>query len=130
MVNNYEVLILPNSALGFYDWLRESNGKVPNKALQTDKGYYVRRALYSGSLIPCKIATNPPHMCAYMGYKEKVHNTKEYEVASSVKKHFHADLLCILWIETSNVTTLSAYSVIEFSRSLRIVVTGKLSENI
>ena len=47
IVNEYEVLVLPNSALGFYDWLRESNGKVPNKALQTDKGYYVGRAIYS-----------------------------------------------------------------------------------
>ena len=85
IVNEYEVLVLPNSALGFYDWLRESNGKVPNKALQTDKGYYVGRALYSGSLIPCKIATNPPHKCAYMGYREKEHNTKEYEVLCQIK---------------------------------------------
>ena len=85
IVNQYEVLVLPNSALGFYYWLHESNGKVPNKALQTDKGYYVGCTLYSESLIPCKIATFSPHMCAYMGYKEKEHNTKEYEVLCQIK---------------------------------------------
>ena len=91
--NVYEVLVLPISALGFYDWLRASNAKVRNKALQTDKDTYVGRVLYSGSLIPCKIATFPPHI----GYKAKEHNTKEYEVASSVKKtHFDSDFLCIL----------------------------------
>ena len=85
VVNEYEVLVLPNSAWGFYDWLRASNGKVPNKAFQTDKNIYVGRVLFSGSLIPCKIATFSPHMCAYMGYGEKEHNTKEYEVLCQIK---------------------------------------------
>ena len=91
--NEYEVLVLPISALGFYDWLRESKAKIRNKALQKDKDTYGGRVLYSGSLIPCKIATFPPHMFAYIGYKEKEHNTKEYKVASSVKKHFDADFI-------------------------------------
>lgn len=85
IVNLYEVLVLPISALGFYGWLRESNGKVPNKALQTAAGYYVGRALYSGNLIPCKIAIYPPYMCAYMGYGGKEHSTKEYEVLYQIK---------------------------------------------
>ena len=85
IIKEYEVLVLPNSALGFYDWILASNGIVPGKAIKTDKDIYVGRVLYSGSLIPCKIATFSPHMCAYMGYGEKEHNTKEYEVLCQIK---------------------------------------------
>nr|XP_022294156.1 uncharacterized protein LOC111104472 [Crassostrea virginica] len=85
IVNQYEVLVHHNSALGFFDWLRASKGKVPKQAYQTDTDIYVGRAFYSGSLIPCKIATDPSHMCAYMGYRLQEHNTKEYEVLCQIK---------------------------------------------
>ena len=82
---NYEVLVHKTNAVGFFDWKRASSGKVPKLAYKTDKDTYVGRAVYSGSLIPCKIATSPPHWCAYMGYGGKEHNTKEYEVLCQIK---------------------------------------------
>ena len=85
VVNNFEVLVLPNSTPGFYDWIHVSNGEVPKHAYQTYKDIYVRRAVHSGSLIPCKIDTSPPHRCAYMGYGEKEHSAKEYEVLCQIK---------------------------------------------
>ena len=85
VVDQYEVLVLPNSTPGFYDWIHASKGEVPKHAYQTDKDIYVGRAVYSGSLIPCKIHTSPPHRCAYMGYGGKEHNTKEYEVLCQIK---------------------------------------------
>ena len=85
IVNQYEVLVFPNRTSGFYDWIHASNGEVPKHAYQTDKDMYVGRAVYSGSLIPCKIHTSPPHRCAYMGYGGKEHNTKEYEVLCQIK---------------------------------------------
>ena len=85
IVKDYDVLVYPINALGFLDWQHASGGKVPEKAFKTDKDLYVGRANYSESLIPCKIATCSPHMCAYMGYREKEHNTKEYEVLCQIK---------------------------------------------
>ncbi|XP_022291764.1 natterin-1-like [Crassostrea virginica] len=85
VVHQYEVLVHQTNALGFFDWHRASNGTVPKEAFQTDKDTYVGRAFYSGSLIPCKISTNPSHRCAYMGSGGKEHNTKEYEVLCQIK---------------------------------------------
>lgn len=83
IVKDYDVLVYPINAVGFLDWQHASGGKVPDKAFKTDTDLYVGRALYSGSLIPCKISTS--HKCAYMGYCEKEHNTKEYEVLCQIK---------------------------------------------
>lgn len=85
IAHQYEVLVHPNNAQGFYDWQRACDGKVPENAFKTDTDTYVGRAYFSGSLIPCKIATSYPHMCAYMGYDGKEHNSRDYEVLCKIK---------------------------------------------
>lgn len=79
IVKNYEVLVYPK----LYEWKLDSDGNVPERAVQTDTGLYVGRTLYSGSMIPCKISTS--HGCAYFGYTEKEHSTKNYEVLCHIK---------------------------------------------
>lgn len=83
IVKDYDVLVYPINAVGFLDWKHASGGNVPDNAYKTDTDLYVGRALYSGSLIPCKISTS--HKCAYMGYCKKEHNNKEYEVLCQIK---------------------------------------------
>lgn len=85
VVKDYDVLVYPICALGFLDWKQASDGKVPEKAFKTDTNLYVGRARINDDLIPCKIATFSPHMCAYMGDGGKEHNTKEYEVLCQIK---------------------------------------------
>lgn len=83
LVNDYDVLVYPIKAPGFLDWKKASGGKVPDNAFKTDTDLYVGRVLFSGSLIPCKISTS--HKVAYMGFRQKEHNTKEYEVLCHIK---------------------------------------------
>ncbi|XP_061177369.1 uncharacterized protein LOC133186109 [Saccostrea echinata] len=85
VIGQYEVLVHPTNAPGFFEWQRASGGIVPDTAFKTDKETYVGRAYFSGSLIPCKIATGYQHKCAYMGYGGKEHNTKDYEVLCKIK---------------------------------------------
>lgn len=85
VMKQYEVLVHPTNATGFFDWMRASNGKVPDGAYQTDKDTYVGRAHFSGSLVPCKIATALPHKCAYVGHQGKEHNLKDYEVLCKIR---------------------------------------------
>ena len=85
VVKQYEVLVHHNGTPGFYDWIHASNGEVPTHAYQTDRNMYVGRAVYSGSLIPCKIITSPRFRRAYMGYGGMSHDTKENEVLCQIK---------------------------------------------
>jgi hypothetical protein len=85
VVKQYEVLVHPTNATGFFDWMRASNGRVPEGAYATDKETYVGRAYYSGSLVPCKIATDHPHKCAYVGHHWGEHALKDYEVLCRLK---------------------------------------------
>jgi hypothetical protein len=80
VVKEYEVLVHPTNATGFFDWKCASNGRVPEGAYETDKELYVGRAYYSGSLVPCKIAKGQPHWCAYVGHHGGEHTLKDYEV--------------------------------------------------
>lgn len=85
IVHNYEVLVYSIKDQGFVDWQKASNGNVPCNAVKTDNDKFVGRVFAFGSLIPCKIDTAHNHMCAYMGYDGKEHNTKDYEVLCNIK---------------------------------------------
>lgn len=79
IVKTFDVLVYPK----LYEWKLAANGNVPERAVQTDKCLYVGRTLYSGSMIPCKISTCDE--CAYFGYIEEEHSTKNYEVLCHIK---------------------------------------------
>lgn len=72
-----KILVYPK----LYEWKLASDGNDPGRAVKTD--LYVGRTFYSGSMIPCKISTC--HKCAFFGYIEEEHITKNYEVLCHIK---------------------------------------------
>ncbi|BES94562.1 Protein of unknown function (DUF3421) [Nesidiocoris tenuis] len=76
----------PSHCFGSFDWVRESHGNVPYRAvhggIDLDGGQiFVGRAWHHGDLLPAKVC--PRHRCAFVSFRGKQHEENHYEVLVS-----------------------------------------------
>lgn len=82
-------LLHTNNDKAEYEWVSASNGVVPGNALesgycQTGETLYTARTTLNGRIRYGKL--HPSHGCAYVPYKEKEINNRNYEVLVRIPK--------------------------------------------
>lgn len=87
IVYEYEILVLPSQADGFYDWKPTASANVPSNAVPSDINrdpqIFVGRFVHEGCLIPGKV--DKKKMKCYIAHNGKEYPNDHYEVLVKVK---------------------------------------------